>query len=90
MTDINISKYLLFANEIMNRRISAILFTLETAFHWECRGALRVNLLTVYTVSYIPPLSQSNCRTFICSIISTYIHVLSAKQEPRICNYIYV
>ena len=49
MTDVNILKYLLFTNEKMNRRMSAILFTLETAFYWECRGALMGNMLTVYT-----------------------------------------
>ena len=49
MTDVNIFKYLLSTNEKMNRRMYAVLFTLETAFHWECRGALRGNLLTVYT-----------------------------------------
>ena len=52
---------------------------LETAFHQECRGALRVNLLTLYTVSYIPPLSQSDCRKFICSIISAYIQCKESK-----------
>ena len=58
MTDVNISKYLLFANEKkMNRRMSAIMFKLETAFHWECRGCF---LLTVYTVSYIPLPNQSD------------------------------
>ena len=76
MTDINILKYLLLTNEKMNRRMSAILFTLETAFHWECRGALRGKLLTVYTVSYMPPLSQSDCRKFICSIINVGITIL--------------
>ena len=54
MHDANIPKYLLLTNEKMNRRTSAILFTLETAFHWECRDALKGNLLTVNTVSYIP------------------------------------
>ena len=49
--------------------VSAILYTLETAFHLDCQGALRGNLLTVYTVSYIPPLSKSDCRKFTYSII---------------------
>ena len=83
MTDVNILKYLLFTNEKMNRRMSAILFTLEMAFHWECRGALRDNLLTVYTrfahgiygVKYTVS-KPSDCRKFICSIINIYIYAL--------------
>ena len=55
MPDVNILKYLLFANEKMNRRMSAILFSLETAFHWECRRALRGNLLTIYGLIYTAP-----------------------------------
>ena len=83
-------KHLLFTNQNMNRQMSAILFTLETAFHWECRGALRGNLLTVYTVSltvytvsYIPPLSQSDCRKFICSIIMYYMYMKVICQLYR-------
>ena len=33
-------------------------------------GALRENMLTLDMVSCIPPPSQSDCRKFICSIIS--------------------
>ena len=61
-------KYLLFANEKNNRWTSAVLFKLETAFHWECRGALKGNMLTVYTFSYIPSLSRSDCSIIRYSI----------------------
>ena len=78
MTDGNIPKYILFANEKMNRRTSAILFTLEMAFHWECRDALSSYFLTVYTVSYIPPLSQSDCMKF--NIIFFYICIFAFDE----------
>ena len=45
-------------------------------FYWECRGALMGNLLTIYTLPYIPPLSQSDCRKLICSII---IYILNTE-----------
>ena len=69
MTDANILKYLLFTNEKMNRWTSAILFKLETTIHWECRGLLRGNLLRVYTVSYIPSLSQSQIAGILFTVL---------------------
>ena len=72
MTEVNILKDLLFTNEKMYWWMSAILFTM--AFSWEWQGALRGYLLTVYTVSYILPLSQLNCRKVICSIIMYNIY----------------
>ena len=53
MTDGNIPKYLLFVNEKMNRRTSAILFTPETAPSLGMPGISTCNLLTVYIILQI-------------------------------------
>ena len=58
MTDMNIPKYILFANEKKVDGRPPSFFTLETAFHWECWGAVRDTLLTVYTVSYYKPIRK--------------------------------
>ena len=67
MTDVNILKYPLFANE--KNELTDVRHLVYVLFKWDARGALWGNFLTLYTVSYIPPLSQSaDCRKFNCSI----------------------
>ena len=68
MTAVNILKYLLFAKEKNESTdVRHLVYTIN-GLSFGMPERFKGYLLTVYTVSYIPPLSQSDCRKLFAVI----------------------